>query len=79
MDKEAWLDMKKKTFDCARMKWDIQRKLREEERGLSLVERQSLMRKKILEDPILGPWFRRVRGRQAAYAMVAEGKTPYTR
>ncbi|MFA5342503.1 MAG: hypothetical protein WC381_00845 [Kiritimatiellia bacterium] len=54
-----------KTFDCVQMKWDIQRKLREEEKGLSLDERHALMQRKILSDTILGPWLQRITQRQS--------------
>jgi hypothetical protein len=69
-----------KTFDCVQMKWDIQRKLREEEKGLSLDERHALMQSKIMADTILGPWLQRVTKRksaQTADACVAEAGAVY--
>jgi hypothetical protein len=69
-----------KTFDCVQMKWDIQRKLREEEKGLSPNERHALMQRKILADTILGPWLQRVTTRQSkqtAVACVAEAGAIY--
>ncbi len=48
--------MKKKTFDCVQMKWDIQRKQREEHAGMSEADRRRLQMEKVQADPILGPF-----------------------
>ncbi len=69
---------KKKSFDCVQMKWDIQQKLMKEYEGLTLEERKKLMEQKILADPILGPWYRKVRQQSAAPSAVAESKATYT-
>jgi hypothetical protein len=68
-----------KKFDCVKMKWDIQRRLREEEKGLSLDERRVLMQRKILADTTLGPWFQRVPRMQSTQtaALVAEAGPMY--
>ena len=51
--------MKNKRFDCVQMKWDIQRKQREELAGKSEAERRRLQMERILADPILGPFIKR--------------------
>ena len=45
--------MKKKTFDCVRMKWDIQRKQREELAGMSEADKRRVQTERIKADPIL--------------------------
>jgi hypothetical protein len=68
----------KKKFDCVQMKRDIQHKLMREEQGLSVEERNRRTEQKVLADPILGPWFRKVKARQpAAPSAVAEGRAVY--
>ena len=52
--------MKKKTFDCVQMKWEIQRKQREESAGMSEAGRRRLQMERIQTDPILGPFVRRL-------------------
>lgn len=52
--------MKNKTFDCVQMKWDIQRKQREELAGMPEAERRRILTKRVEADPILGPILRRV-------------------
>ncbi|MBM3859182.1 MAG: hypothetical protein FJ395_05980 [Verrucomicrobia bacterium] len=69
--------MKKKAFDCVQMKWDIQRKLRKEYEGLTVAERNRLAEAKILADPILGPWWRKVRKRSVEPMTVAESPAVY--
>ena len=69
--------MTKKAFDCVQMKWDIQQKLMNEEAGLTAEERNLLAEKTALEDPILGPWFRKVRTQCVRHAVVAESTTAY--
>ena len=70
--------MTKKTFDCVQMKWEIQQKLMKEEDGLTAEERNRRAEKTVLEDSILGPWFRKVRTQCARPAVVAESTTAYT-
>jgi len=61
----------KKKFDCVQMKWEIQQKLRKEYEGLTLEERNRLAEQKINNDPILGPWWRKVKEHQANKARIA--------
>ena len=49
------------TSDCVRMKWDIQRKQREELGTLPEAERRRVLQERIEADPILGAFLRRVR------------------
>jgi len=53
---------KPKTFDCVRMKSDIQRKQREELGALPEAERRRVLQERIEADRILGAFLRRVRG-----------------
>ena len=53
--------MKKKTFDCVQMKWDIQRKQREELAGMSEADRRRVQTERIQADPILGPFIQRLK------------------
>ncbi len=50
--------MKKKNFDCVKMKRDIQERILQEIQGLSREERLELLEKKILDDPILAKLWR---------------------
>jgi len=73
----------KKTFDCVQMKWDIQRKLRDEECGLSLAGRQALMKSKLSADPSLDQWVQRTKktvlSGQTAFSCVADEGSVYTK
>lgn len=53
--------MKNKSFDCVRMKWDLQRKQREELAGMSEAERRRIQMDRVAPDPILGPFMQRTR------------------
>jgi len=53
--------VKQKTFDCVRMKWEIQEKQRTEFAGLSSEDRRRIQAERAATDPILGPFLRRVR------------------
>lgn len=53
----------KKTFDCVEMKNEIQRQLLAEYEGLTLEEQKTLMDRQILSDPMMGPMYRRLKGR----------------
>jgi hypothetical protein len=68
---------KTKRFDCVAMKDAIQRRLTKEYEGLTLAERQALMERRILADPILGPWWRKTQPPSSMPAMVAESPTGY--
>ncbi len=50
-----------KTFDCVEMKWEIQRKHREELGSLPDQERRRILSERVQADPILGPFLRQVR------------------
>lgn len=52
--------MKKKTFDCVQMKWDIQRKQREELAGMSEADKRRVLMDRIQADPVLGPFIQRL-------------------
>jgi hypothetical protein len=52
--------MKQKTFDCVRMKWEIQQKQREAFAGVSDDDRRRILAERAATDPILGPFLKRV-------------------
>lgn len=52
--------MKKKSFDCVQMKWDIQRKQREELAGMSESDKRRVLIDRLHADPILGPFIQRL-------------------
>lgn len=52
--------MNPKLFDCVQMKWDIQRKQREQLAGMSEAEKRRTLADRIQADPILGPFLQRV-------------------
>jgi len=57
--------MKKKRFDCVAMKHEIQQRIAEETRAMTDEEKRRWTRQKIAGDPILGPYWaklRKVRG-----------------
>jgi hypothetical protein len=49
-----------KGFDCVQMKWDIQRKLLEEERLLGPEEARRRRDERVRNNPILGPFLQRM-------------------
>jgi hypothetical protein len=53
-----------KDFDCVQMKWDIQQKLLEEERLLGHEEARRRRAERLHDDPILGPFLRRLEERE---------------
>ena len=58
---------KVKQFDCVEMKNEIQRKLREKQKGMSDHEiREGFLRELETSDSSIARWWRRVRERQAA-------------
>ena len=56
--------MRDKDFDCVQMKWAIQRKLMEEEQQLGREEAQRRREERRRNDPILGPFLRRLEKRE---------------
>lgn len=52
---------KNKKFDCVKMKWDIQRQILKEFAGVSDEEAHRIQMAEVMEDPILGPFWQRVR------------------
>jgi len=53
-----------KDFDCVQMKWDIQQKLLEEERLLGPEEAHRQRAERIRNDPILGPFLKRMKAEE---------------
>jgi hypothetical protein len=53
--------MKNKKFDCVQMKWDIQRQIQKEYSGLSDKEADKIQMAKVAQNPILGPFCKKVR------------------
>ena len=53
-----------KGFDCVQMKWDIQQKLLEEERLLGPEEAHRRQDERVRNDPILGPFLRRMEAQE---------------
>ena len=72
--------MKNKTFDCVQMKWDIQRKEAEEFAGVSEEEKRRILDERIANNPILGPFLRRLRdaedGKELRQAKREEAESP---
>ena len=57
---------KNKKFDCVRMKWDIQQQIQKEYAGLSDQEAHRIQMEKVMQNPILGPFCRKVRSSKRA-------------
>lgn len=51
---------KNKTFDCVKMKWDIQRQIRKEFEGMPEAEARRLQMRQVEQDPILGLLYKRL-------------------
>lgn len=51
----------KKSFDCVEMKWEIQQRILAEKRNLDPAEARRLQREEIEQDPVLGPFLKKVR------------------
>jgi hypothetical protein len=49
-----------KLFDCVQMKWKIQEQLANEFAGVSEEETQRRLHERVMADPILGPFLKRV-------------------
>ena len=52
---------KDKKFDCVQMKRDIQRQIQKEYAGLSEQEAHRIQRESVMQNPILGPFYKKVR------------------
>jgi hypothetical protein len=63
----------KKDFDCVQMKWDIQQKLQEEERQFGKEEARRRQDERVRNDPILGPFLRRLEEREKRIAIELPG------
>ena len=59
---------KQKDFDCVQMKWEIQRKLREQYAGLPEEQARRLQWETVLADPFLGPFVARIVAKEKAPA-----------
>ena len=66
----------KKTFDCVEMKSRIQRELQAEYEGLSLEDRNALMEKRILKNPVLAPLYLRSKERERKKKMMVAEEPP---
>lgn len=53
--------MKNKKFDCVQMKWDIQREISREFSGISDEEAHKIQMAKVMRNPTLGPFCKKVR------------------
>ncbi len=51
----------KKKFDCVQMKWSLQKQIAEEFSSIPEEEAQQIMNKRVEDDPILGPFLKKVR------------------
>jgi hypothetical protein len=59
--------VKNKQFDCVKMKWDIQKQIREEFEGVPEAEARQVQMRRVEKDPILGPLYKRLSsGKQSA-------------
>lgn len=56
----------KKQFDCVQMKWDIQRKIAQEFKGMSEDKAHKIQAERIAKNPILGPFLQKVLQNQAS-------------
>jgi hypothetical protein len=52
---------RKKAFDCVRMKWEIQKRIRKQYEGLSPDAARAAKRETLESDPVLGAYLKRVR------------------
>jgi len=53
--------MKNKKFDCVRMKRDIQKQILKEFEGLSDEEAHKIQISRVLQNPLLGSFYKKVR------------------
>jgi len=56
--------VRNKTFDCVEMKWEIQQQMRKEFAGVPEAKAREIQMRQVAEDPILGPFYRQVIGRE---------------
>ena len=56
---------KPKTFDCVKMKWEIQEKIAKEFKGMPEEKARKIQAERIAKNPILGPFLEKVREQQA--------------
>ena len=49
-----------KDFDCVRMKWEIQSRIRAKYTGIPEEQARQMQWKRVLEDPVLGPFVSKV-------------------
>lgn len=52
---------KEKKFDCVQMKWDIQSQMLREFSGMSDEEAHKIQMAEVMQNPVLGPFCKRVR------------------
>lgn len=57
---------KNKTFDCVQMKSDLQKKLVEEFDAMSETEARAIQDKRVTDDPILGPFLKKLQDKRKA-------------
>ena len=57
---------KNKKFDCVQMKWDVQKQIAEEFSGVSDEQAHKIQMAEVMKDPILGPFWRKVRSVKGA-------------
>lgn len=56
--------MKRKKFDCVKMKWDIQQQMQKEFSGVPEARSRELQMQQVMDDPILGPIYRDLTAKQ---------------
>lgn len=66
----------KKTFDCVKMKNDIQAKRQAEFAGMTLEEQKAVMNKRLMSSPILGPMYRRLLAKRAGGDVLKVAEEP---
>lgn len=55
---------KQKSFDCVKMKWDIQSQINKELAGIPKEQAQKIHLKRIAQNPIIGPFLQKVKERK---------------
>jgi len=53
-----------KSFDCVKMKWEIQEKIAKEFKGMPEEKAHKIQSERIAKNPILGPFLEKVREQQ---------------
>ena len=66
----------KKTFDCVKMKDDIQAKRQSEFAEMTLEEQKAVMNKRLMSSPILGPMYRRLLAKRDGDAVLKVAEEP---